>query len=419
MDFVLGLPRTVRGHDSILVVVDRFSKMAHFIPCSKTSDASHVASLFFREIIRLHGLPKTMVSDRDTRFVSYFWKTLWKKMGTKLLFSTAYHPQTDGQTEVVNWSLGDLLRCLVGDHTSSWDLVLPTAEFAYNSSINRSTGMSPFMIVTGYEPRKPIDLIELPVSYRTSEFASSFAQHMHDLHEEIKQKLAFNYAKYKSIADSHRRVVEFSVGDYVMVHVNSVRFSHGKSKKLTAKKIGPYQIIRKISCNAYELNLPDHMGINPVFNVSDLVRFHEPLSDYVCSSESTPPTSTSSSFTSNPSLIPNHEPKKPVKTYKSAVSLPPEPTVPPVQHIPEEILSDQITFTTDGLLHRFLVRWRGLSPTDDSWITYDELTHLHPSLLEEYLQQSSTESNFSKPGRIDAEPDHQHRRLRYNLRPRA
>ncbi|PKA61678.1 putative mitochondrial protein [Apostasia shenzhenica] len=171
MDFVLGLPRTVRGHYSILVVVDRFSKMTHFIPSSKTSDASHVASLFFREIIRLHGLPKTMVSDRDTQFVSYFLKTLWNKMGTKLLFSTVYHPHTDGQTEVVNRSLGDLLRCLVGDHTSSWDLVLLMAEFAYNSSVNRSTGMSPFMIVTGYEPRKPIDLIELPVSYRTSEFA--------------------------------------------------------------------------------------------------------------------------------------------------------------------------------------------------------------------------------------------------------
>ncbi|PKA61481.1 hypothetical protein AXF42_Ash014398 [Apostasia shenzhenica] len=419
MDFVLGLPRTVRGHDAILVVVDRFSKMAHFISCSKTSDASHVASLFFREIIRLHGLPKTMVSDRDTRFVSYFWKTLWKKMGTKLLFSTAYHPQTDGQTEVVNRSLGDLLRCLVGDHTSSWDLVLPTAEFAYNSSVNRSTGMSPFMIVTGYEPRKPIDLIELLVSYRTSEFASSFAQHMHDLHKEIKQKLSLNYAKYKSIADSHRKLKKFSEGDYVMIHVNAARFPPGKSKKLTAKKIGPYRVVRKISSNAYELELPKNMGINSIFNVSDLTLYCEPLTDQVGPSESTQPISTNSSSTSNPNLIPNYEPKESVINSTSAVSLPPEPTVPPVKHIPEEIFSDQITFTTDGLLHRFLIRWRGLSRTDDAWITYDELAHLHPSLLEKYLQQSSTESNFSKPGRIDAAPDHQRQRVRYNLRPRV
>ena len=115
------------------------------------------------------------MSDRDVRFMSYFWKTLWHLLETKLKFSSVYHTQTDGQTEVVNRSLGNLLRCLIGEHMGNWDLLLSRAEFAYNSSVNRSIGMSPFEVVHRYQPRKSIDLIPLPMHARISESAESFA----------------------------------------------------------------------------------------------------------------------------------------------------------------------------------------------------------------------------------------------------
>jgi transposase InsO family protein len=144
MDFVLGLLRTHRGSDSISVVVDRLSKMAHFIPCQKTSDATHIANLFFKEVVQLHGLPKSIASDKDTKFVGHFWRTIWKNLGMNLSFISAYHPQMDGQSEVVNRSLGDLLRSLVVEPHSHWDQILLQVEFAYNDSPNRSTGQSPF-----------------------------------------------------------------------------------------------------------------------------------------------------------------------------------------------------------------------------------------------------------------------------------
>jgi hypothetical protein len=270
MDFILGLPRTQRGHDSIFVVVDRFSKMAHFIPCQKTSDATHIANLFFKEVVRLHGLPRSIVSDRDTKFIGHFWRTLWKKMGTNLMFSSAYHPQTDGQTEVVNRSLGDLLRSLVTEHHSSWDNVLPQAEFAYNDSVNRSTGKSPFQIIYGTQPRGVSELRDSEQTATSSASAEEFAETMKELHSQVKERLMKSNQEYKRRADQWKRQLQFEVGDLVLAHLRKERFPRGTYNKLKMKKIGPCRVLKKFGENAYEIELPDGIGISPIFNVSDL-----------------------------------------------------------------------------------------------------------------------------------------------------
>ena len=162
---MVGLPKNLRKHDSVLVVVDHFSKMIYLLPFFRTSDASRVAKFFFDDVTKLRGLPKAIVSNRDVKFTTYFCKTLWHMLGIKFYFFTAFHPQSNGQTEVVNRSTGNLLRTLVSEHVGSWDMKLSIAEFAYNSSVNRTTDKSSHEIVCGFKPRQPRDLIPMVDHY--------------------------------------------------------------------------------------------------------------------------------------------------------------------------------------------------------------------------------------------------------------
>jgi hypothetical protein len=197
MDFVLGLPRNRKGRDCVFVVVDRFSKMAHFIPCHKTDDASNIADLFFREVVRLHGVPNTIVSDRDVKFFSYFWKTLWAKLGSKLLFSTTCHPQTDGQTKVVNRTLATMLRVVLKNNIKMWEDCLPHIGFAYNRLLHSTTKMCPFQIVYVFLPRAPIDLMLLSDSEKLNFDATKRAKLMLKLHETTKNNIERMNAQYK------------------------------------------------------------------------------------------------------------------------------------------------------------------------------------------------------------------------------
>jgi hypothetical protein len=151
MDFIEGLPKS-EGYTVIMVIVDRLSKYAHFIPVKHLYTASSIAQLFLDNIVKLHDMPQPIVSDRDTNFVSSFWKELFKLYKVNLNLSTAYHPQSDGQTERVNQCLEMYLRCSVQDSPKTWKAWLPLAELWYNSSFHTSIGCSPFKALYGYDP---------------------------------------------------------------------------------------------------------------------------------------------------------------------------------------------------------------------------------------------------------------------------
>ena len=232
-----------------------------------------MAQLYFREVVRLHGLPKSIVSDRDVRFTSHFWRTLWSMLGTKLKFLTAYHLQTDGQTEVVNWSLGNLLQSLVGDNLTTWDLVIPRAKFAYNASANCTTGMSPLEVAHGLVPRKPLDLVPVDPHIRASEDGVAFAQHVSELHKYIHDRITRQNAAYKQSADSHHRHQSFEVGDQGMVQLRPERYSPSTATKLHVRSTGPFRVLSRVGENAYVVDIPPSWGISSTFNVADLVAY--------------------------------------------------------------------------------------------------------------------------------------------------
>ncbi|KAL4296734.1 hypothetical protein GQ457_12G000020 [Hibiscus cannabinus] len=270
MDFVLGLPRTRTGRDSIFVVVDRFSKMAHFIACHKTDDVVNVANLFFREIVRLHGIPRSIVSDRDVKFLSHFWRTLWSKIGTKLMFSTTCHPQTDGQTEVVNRVLSTLLRSIIKKNIKTWEDCLPHVEFAYNHVVHSATKMSPFEVVYGFNPITPLDLLPLPQEQVISKDGKARADYVKRLHQQVKENLERRTQQYEKQANKGRKRVTFDVGDWVWVHFRKERFPAQRRSKLLPRGDGPFQVLEKVNDNAYKLDLPGDYNVSATFNVSDL-----------------------------------------------------------------------------------------------------------------------------------------------------
>ncbi|KAJ7949788.1 Ty3/gypsy retrotransposon protein [Quillaja saponaria] len=267
MDFIVGLPKS-NSFDTILVVVDRLSKYAHFIPLAHPFTAKKVAEHFCKEVVRLHGIPRSIVSDRDVVFLSNFWQELFKLCKTKLKMSTSYHPQTDGQTEVVNRGLEAYLRCFVQDQPFAWSSYLSWAEYSYNTGYHTSTNTTPFSVVYGRSP--PPLYPYVPGETMIADLDQQLIERDQMLRL-LKDNLLKMQARMKAQADTHRRELNFNVGDYVFLRLQPYRqksLAKWKFQKLSPRFFGPYKVIRQVGKVAYELELPSDSRLHPIFHVS-------------------------------------------------------------------------------------------------------------------------------------------------------
>ncbi|KAL0546476.1 hypothetical protein IC582_016386 [Cucumis melo] len=273
MDFITGLPRTLRGFTVIWVVVDRLTKSAHFVPGKSTYTASKWAQLYMSEIVRLHGVPMSIVSDRDARFTSKFWKGLQTAMGTRLDFSTAFHSQTDGQTERLNQVLDDMLRACALEFPGSWDSQLHLMKFAYNNSFQATIGMAPFEALNGKCCRSPVCWGEVGEQRLMS---LELVQSTNEAIQKIRSRMLTAQSRQKSYADVRRKDLEFDVGDKVFLKVapmkGVVRFE--RRGKLSPRFVGPFEILERIGPVAYRLALPPSLSaVHDVFHVSMLRKY--------------------------------------------------------------------------------------------------------------------------------------------------
>jgi hypothetical protein len=270
MDFIVGLPKTAKGFDSIWVIVDRLTKIAHFLPVKTDHPVVVYAQLYIACILNLHGIPKTIVSDRGPQFVSKFWKELHKSLGTKLLHSLAYYPQTSGQTERVNQILEDMLLACVLEFPLKWDECLPLAEFSYNNSYQESIKMAPFEALYGRRCWTPLNWSEPGERWF---FRPDMVKETEEKVQRIIHNLKEAQARQKNYANKRHQPLVFQVNDHVYLKVSPMKGVNrfGVKGKLTPRYIGPFLILERCGPVAYRLQLPETLSaVHNMFHVSQL-----------------------------------------------------------------------------------------------------------------------------------------------------
>jgi transposase InsO family protein len=359
MDFITGLPKS-EGKSVIMVIVDRLTKYAHFCALSHPLKASTVATAFMETVQKLHGSPKIIVSDRDPIFTGHFWTELFSCLGTQLAHSSSYHPQSDGQTEIVNKCLEGYLRCFVSDKQAQWFKWLPLAEWWYNTSFHTATKMTPFMALYGYHPPSITSSLKEKSKVQAVE---DHIENQQQVLQILKDNLTMAQNRMKQQVDQHRSERSFDVGDWVFLRLQPYKQMSlkqaKKDNKLSPKYYGPYKVLQKIGTMAYKLELPASSRVHPIFHVSCL---NKVIGD-----------------------------KIPVQTI-----LPELDEEGKMILEPEAITDTRIRQLRNRSISEYLIKWRKL-PTEDSTWEDESFIQKHPELLKRCGQHLSQGEGYVKP----------------------
>ena len=325
--------------------MDRLTKTARFIAVKMTFSLEKFAQLYVTHVVRLHGVPKSIVSDRDARFTSNFWKCVQEAMGTELRLSTAFHPQTDGQSERTIQTLEDMLRACVMDFAGNWNEKLPLIEFSYNNSYQASIGMAPYEALYGRKCRSPLHWYDLREKQLHK---TDFMQETSDAVARIQRQMKIAQSRQKSYADKRRRSLEFDEGDFVFLKVSPMKgiMRFGKKGKLSPRYIGPYEIIERIGKVAYRLALPPELSaVHNVFHVSMLRK-----------------------YIPDPSHVLKHEP---IQIHEDLT----------YEEQPIQVLAREEKVLRNKVIPLVKILWKNHNIEEATWEREDEMRKLYPHLL--------------------------------------
>ena len=347
MDFVVGLPpsRCAAGkpYDAILVVVDRYSKMCRYIPTRTEVDASQLATILIAEVFSKFGTPRSIVSDRGTTFTAKYWGTFCYYLTIRRCFSTAFHPQTDGQTERMNQTLECYLRCYVREEQDDWAQLLPGAEFAVNSAVSETTGKAPFDLVLLFTPSLHVNLGQQPLDSENIAAKDSL-QRVEQAAQRSRATWADAQQASKKYYDKKHKAREYQIGEKVLLSARNIR-TRRTSAKLSDKFLGPFAITKRVGSNAYHLELPvKYERLHPVFHVSLLEPYHQ----------------------------------------RPGVAPPPPIDIEGEEHYEVERILGKIVRKSGEVFYH--IRWKGCPPSDDSW---EPAKHLAASRLIEKFERAT------------------------------